>query len=94
MRQLPALLRQHRPDLMAAESLYRSPAGYTSWSAHWAKAVMVELALEHSESNHDHVGIWGGMAARQRGSTPSRVVAAAVISALIGVIIIILKTWH
>ena len=40
------------------------------------------------------LGIWGGMAARQRGSTPSRVVAAAVISALVGVIIIILKTWH
>jgi hypothetical protein len=40
------------------------------------------------------LGIWGGMAARQRGSTPSRVVAAAVISALIGVIIIILQTGH
>ena len=49
---------------MAAESLYRSPAGFTSWSAHWAKAVMVELALEHSESNHDHMGIWGGMVCR------------------------------
>lgn len=40
------------------------------------------------------LGIWGGMAARQRGSTPSRVAGAAVISALIGVVIIILKTWH
>ena len=73
MRKLPALLRQHRPELMATESLYRSPAGYTSWSAHWAKAVMVELALEQSESNHDHVGIWGGMVcrwARETGAEP------------------------
>jgi hypothetical protein len=36
IRQLPQLLRQHRPDLMVGESLYRSPAGFTSWSAHWA----------------------------------------------------------
>jgi len=73
MRQLPALLRQHRPELMVAESLYRSPAGFTSWSAHWAKAVMVELALEQSESIDDHVGIWGAMVcrwARETGAEP------------------------
>ena len=46
VRKLPALLRQHRPDLMEGEKLYRSPAGFTSWSGHWAKAVAVELALE------------------------------------------------
>ena len=56
IRQLPALLRQHRPDLMQGEKLYRSPAGFTSWSGHWAKAVAVELALEQSESIADHVG--------------------------------------
>jgi hypothetical protein len=39
--------------------LYRSTAGFTSWSAHWAKAVAVELAQEHSEQIHDHVGILG-----------------------------------
>ena len=44
IRQLPALLRQHRPELMHGEHLYRSPAGFTSWSSHWAKAVAVELA--------------------------------------------------
>ena len=73
IRQLPALLRQHRPELMVAESLYRSPAGFTSWSAHWAKAVMVELALEQSESIDDHVGIWGAMVcrwARETGAEP------------------------
>jgi hypothetical protein len=61
VRQLPALLRQHRPDLMEGEKLYRSPAGFTSWSAHWAKAVAVELALERSEAIGDHVGIWSAM---------------------------------
>jgi hypothetical protein len=34
IRQLPALLRQHRPDLMQGEKLYRSPPGFTSWSGH------------------------------------------------------------
>jgi hypothetical protein len=34
VRQLPALLRQHRPDLMQGEKLYRSPPGFTSWSGH------------------------------------------------------------
>ena len=58
-RQLPALLRQHHPDLMLGEKLYRSPPGFTSWSGHWAKAVAVELALEPSESIADHVGIRG-----------------------------------
>lgn len=64
MRQLPALLREQRPELMLGERLYRSPAGFTSWSAHWSKAVMVELALEHSESIADHVGTWGAMVCR------------------------------
>jgi len=73
IRQLPQLLRQHRPDLMVGEGLYRSPAGFTSWSAHWAKAVAVELALEQSESIADHVGIWGAMVcqwAREIGAEP------------------------
>jgi hypothetical protein len=73
IRQLPALLREHQPELMRGEHLYRSPAGFTSWSAHWAKAVMVELALEHSESIADHVGIWGAMVcrwAREIGAEP------------------------
>jgi hypothetical protein len=51
IRQLPALLREHRPDLMEGETLYRSPPGFTSWSGHWAKSVAVELALEQSESS-------------------------------------------
>jgi hypothetical protein len=73
VRQLPALLRQHRPDLMVGEGLYRSPAGFPSWSAHWAKAVAVELAQEQSESIADHVGIWGAMVcrwAREIGAEP------------------------
>jgi hypothetical protein len=73
MRQLPALLREHRPDLMEGEKLYRSPPGFTSWSAHWAKAVAVELALERSESIADHVGIWGAKVcqwARETGAEP------------------------
>ena len=73
IRQLLALLRQHRPDLMQGEKLYRSPAGFTSWSGHWAKAVAVELALEQSESIADHVGIWGAMVcqwAREIGAEP------------------------
>jgi hypothetical protein len=73
IRQLPALLRQHRADLMQGEKLYRSPSGFTSWSGHWAKAVAVELALEQSESIADHVGIWGAMVcqwAREIGSEP------------------------
>ena len=73
IRQLPQLLREHRPDLMVGEDLYRSPAGFTSWSAHWAKAVAVELALEQSESIADHVGIWGAMVcqwAREIGAEP------------------------
>ncbi len=73
VRQLPALLRQHRPDLMAGEKLYRSPPGFTSWSGHLAKAVAVELALEQSESIGDHVGIWGAMVcrwARETGAEP------------------------
>jgi hypothetical protein len=73
VRQLPALLREHRPDLMLGEKLYRSPSGFTSWSGHWAKAVAVELALEQSESIADHVGIWGAMVcrwARETGAEP------------------------
>lgn len=49
---------------MQGEKLYRSPAGFTSWSGHWAKAVAVELALEQSEAIADHVGIWGAMVCR------------------------------
>jgi hypothetical protein len=73
MRQLPQLLREHRPDLMVGERLYRSPAGFTSWSAHWAKAVAVELAQQESEQIQDHVGIWGAMVcrwAREIGAEP------------------------
>ena len=72
-RQLPQLLREHRPDLMVGERLYRSPAGFTSWSAHWAKAVAVELAQQESEQIQDHVGIWGAMVcrwAREIGAEP------------------------
>jgi len=42
VRQLPALLRQHRPDLMEGKKLYRSPPGFTGWSGHWAKAQQPE----------------------------------------------------
>ncbi len=73
VRQLPALLRQHRPDLMVGDGLYRSPAGFTSWSAHWAKAVAVDLALEQFESIADQVGIWGAKVcqwAREIGAEP------------------------
>jgi hypothetical protein len=42
VRQLPALLRQHRPDLMEGKKLNRSPPGFTSWSGHWAKAQQPE----------------------------------------------------
>jgi hypothetical protein len=58
---------------MEGEGLYRSPPGFTSWSAHWAKAVAVELALEQSESIADHVGIWGAKVcqwARETGAEP------------------------
>lgn len=73
IRQLPELLREHRPDLMLGETLYRSPPGFSSWSGHWAKSVAVELALEQSESIADHVGIWGAMVcqwAREIGAEP------------------------
>ena len=40
------------------------------------------------------LGVWGGIAARQRGGSPLRTVGAVVVSALIGVIIIVLKTYH
>ena len=73
IRQLPELLREHRPDLMLGEKLYRSPPGFSSWSGHWAKSVAVELALEQSESIADHVGIWGAMVcqwAREIGAEP------------------------
>jgi ABC-type proline/glycine betaine transport system permease subunit len=39
------------------------------------------------------LGIWGGIASRQRGSGWPQVVVAAVASALIGVVIILLKSW-
>lgn len=73
MRDVARLLRQLRPDLMAGEHRYRSPAGFGSWAEHWAKAVAVELALEESESRRDHVGIWGAMVcrwAREIGAEP------------------------
>lgn len=40
------------------------------------------------------LGVWGGIAARQRGGTALRTSGAVVVSALIGVVIIILKTFH
>ena len=49
MRELPALLREHRPELMEGEKLYRAPPGFTSWSGHWSKAVAVELSAEGGE---------------------------------------------
>ena len=73
MRDLGKALRQIRPDLMADEGLYRSPPGFASWASHWAKAVAVELALEESEQQRDHVGIWAAMVcrwARQNGAEP------------------------
>ncbi len=69
LRQLPALPRQPRPELMLEEARYRSPAGFTSWSRHWAKAMAVELALGQSETTGDHVGI--RPATRQRLFPPS-----------------------
>ena len=39
IRQLPALLREHRLDLVVDEGNYCIPAGFTSWSSHWLKAV-------------------------------------------------------
>ncbi|MCP9826347.1 hypothetical protein [Synechococcus sp. EJ6-Ellesmere] len=73
VRDVARLLRKLRPDLMAGEHLYRSPAGFGSWAEHWAKAVAVELAQEESESRRDHVGIWGAMVcrwARELGAEP------------------------
>ncbi len=64
MRDVARVLRELRPDLMAAEHRYRSPAGFGSWAEHWTKTVAVELALEESENHHDHVGIWGAMVCR------------------------------
>ena len=40
------------------------------------------------------LAIWGGITARQRGRSWPRVAGAALVSALIGVIIIVLKAWH
>jgi hypothetical protein len=45
LRQMASALRKLNPELMAGERLTRSPPGYDSWAAHWAKAVAVELAL-------------------------------------------------
>jgi hypothetical protein len=64
MRDASRVLRQMRPDLMADEHRYRSPAGFGSWAEHWTKSVAVELALEESETYRDHVGIWGAMVCR------------------------------
>lgn len=40
------------------------------------------------------LGVWGGLATIDRGSTVPRAVGAGVVSACIGIIIIVLKTWH
>lgn len=64
MRDLVRVLRKLRPDLMAEEHRYRSPAGFCSWADHWARGVTAELALEESESRRDHVGIWAAMVSR------------------------------
>lgn len=40
------------------------------------------------------LGMWGGIASRQRGSRWPQVAVATVASALIGVVIIVLKSWH
>jgi len=40
------------------------------------------------------LGVWGGLAAIDRGGAVPRAIGAGVISACIGVLIIVLKTWH
>ena len=40
------------------------------------------------------LGIWGGLSARNRGGGSTEIMSAAVFSALIGVVIIILKSLH
>lgn len=50
----------------------------------WSTLIVAVVAL----------GVWGGLSARQRGGSHMRVVMGAGVSALIGVIIIVLKSWH
>ncbi len=40
------------------------------------------------------LGLWGGLAAIARGGSVPRAVGAGVVSACIGLVIIVLKTWH
>ncbi len=40
------------------------------------------------------LAVWGGLAARQRGGSLHWAIGAGVLSALVGVVIIVLKTWH
>lgn len=53
-------------------------------TAIWATLATAVVAL----------GIWGGISAWQRGNGWPRTIGAGVMSALVGVIIIILKAWH
>ncbi len=50
----------------------------------WATLIVAVVAL----------AIWGGLSVRQRGGSRLRIAGAALASALIGVVIIILKSWH
>lgn len=52
-------------------------------TALWTTLVVAVVAL----------GVWGGLSVRQRGGSGLRMTGAAVASALIGVLIIILKSW-
>ena len=40
------------------------------------------------------LGVWGGLSARNRGGGTPQIISASVFSALIGVVIIILKSLH
>jgi hypothetical protein len=50
----------------------------------WATLVVAVVAL----------AIWGGLSVHQRGGSRVRIAGAALASALIGVVIILLKSWH
>ena len=53
-------------------------------TAVWCTLIVAVVAL----------GVWGGLSARQRGGSRTRIVMGAGFSALIGIIIIVLKSWH
>jgi hypothetical protein len=53
-------------------------------SAVWITLIVAVVAL----------AIWGGLSVRQRGGSPLRIAGASLASALIGVLIIILKSLH